>query len=77
MKIKSRGVNESILEITFFPETDRDKRLIAGAKSATLNDEDHAYFNDLLISICLNNNYSPIALAGHSGNSFLFRVANN
>ena len=76
LAVKSRGSKESLVEIVFFPKTDKERQLIEGAKSATLSEEDHIYFNELLTSICLNHNYAPIAPMGYRGNSFLFKVAN-
>ncbi len=76
VKIRQRGIQESIVEITFSPQTDKEMSLIHRAKEARLNSEEYEYFNNLLISICLNNNFSPIAPAGEEGKSFYFRVVN-
>jgi hypothetical protein len=76
IKTRQRGVKESIIEITFFPENEKQRLLINGAKKAELNEEDYEYFNNLLTTICLNNNLTPIAPAGDEGNSFFFRVLN-
>ncbi|WP_121355777.1 hypothetical protein [Flavisolibacter nicotianae] len=74
IQVRVRGMKESIVEIKLHPETEKDKQLIEGAKKAELNEHDYEYFNNLLVSICLNNNFTPIASAGEEGNTFFFRV---
>lgn len=76
VKIKQRDIKESLIEITFFPQTEKEKSIIADAKIAALNEQDHKYLNDLLIGICLNNNFTPVAPAGDQGNSFFLKVLN-
>ncbi len=67
VKTKNRGIRESIIEIAFIPVTPEEKILIDGAKKAELNEEDFEKWNDLLTSICLNNNFSPIGCDCYAG----------